>query len=78
MTWSICSCLGTDMPGFLNFVAFNGTIWIPMLLMTVVTAAGVQVFYAWRIAILSTRRVFPFIALAVSIMIVSRRLTDMY
>lgn len=55
------------MEGFLNFVAFNGTIWIPMFLMTVVTAAGVQLFYAWRIAVLSQRRVFAFIALGVSI-----------
>lgn len=66
-TWSICSCLGTDVEGFLNFVAFNGTIWIPMFLMTVVTAAGVQAFYAWRIAVVSQRRVFAFITLSASI-----------
>ena len=66
-TWSLCSGLGTDVGGFLHFVASNRTIWIPMFLMTVVTAAGVQAFYAWRIAILSQRRIYAFIALSVSI-----------
>ncbi|KZT72293.1 hypothetical protein DAEQUDRAFT_722960 [Daedalea quercina L-15889] len=52
-----------DVINVTSLIRFDVFAWLAMLLMPIFTAAAAQSFYAWRIAILSQRRIFASIVL---------------